>query len=454
MMMTVTLEKAEESLSPIVRANDLEIALIMRLPVTDDDSCYFPPRNDAHWLQCAKRKRPVPSSTILGIAEEGEDEDFEKQVSVTLISCRPSNDRHENASTTSSHDCSSLGPHSDWKRKHLRIKSSILSKHRTMAWVDLRSHQEPVATSKASVVRLLRSVLTKTHEASPWNDDDTLANNDSNDIVILILSHPCEILRDFRVSDVSPSWFLHAQVPCEKLEEDFSSNQFWKKGPIRRISPSGKSGILYIYKRLGYRNLLSVQNPHSKTTASCGCLWEEYQPYQEDSEDGKRDENSSEENKYRLVCPPYINLAQCYSNSLLERLFDPKHLEIFTKEALSIPMWTPWPETQHYSVSSSKHADDPEKPWTVFPLCYCFPSDQPQNLTWVPTTTAHCPETCEVLQTACDGLLRTALFSQLAPETTLQAHTGWADLANHVLRLHIPLIVPPGDFCGTWVSST
>ena len=66
--------------------------------------------------------------------------------------------------------------------------------------------------------------------------------------------------------------------------------------------------------------------------------------------------------------------------------------------------------------------------------------------------------------------LRTALFSQLAPGSVLEEHTGWADLANHVLRLHIPLIVPTNnsnssnidnnndndnsndDLCGTWVD--
>ena len=52
--------------------------------------------------------------------------------------------------------------------------------------------------------------------------------------------------------------------------------------------------------------------------------------------------------------------------------------------------------------------------------------------------------------------LRTALFSRLEPRTTLSAHTGWADLANHVLRVHIPLIIPEGEddlgLCGTWVD--
>ncbi|KAF1792723.1 S-adenosyl-L-methionine-dependent methyltransferase [Phytophthora cactorum] len=39
---------------------------------------------------------------------------------------------------------------------------------------------------------------------------------------------------------------------------------------------------------------------------------------------------------------------------------------------------------------------------------------------------------------------------QVRPNTTLAAHRGWADLANHVLRVHFPLVVPTlpnGDPC-------
>merc|ERR1712008_292070 len=32
------------------------------------------------------------------------------------------------------------------------------------------------------------------------------------------------------------------------------------------------------------------------------------------------------------------------------------------------------------------------------------------------------------------------------------AQTGWADLANHVVRVHLPLIVPRGGNCGLWVD--
>jgi len=31
----------------------------------------------------------------------------------------------------------------------------------------------------------------------------------------------------------------------------------------------------------------------------------------------------------------------------------------------------------------------------------------------------------------------------MGPRTVLNAHTGWAELSNHVLRVHLPLDVPP-----------
>jgi aspartyl/asparaginyl beta-hydroxylase (cupin superfamily) len=77
---------------------------------------------------------------------------------------------------------------------------------------------------------------------------------------------------------------------------------------------------------------------------------------------------------------------------------------------------------------------------------------------------SHVPRTRKLLEDLVGTrYLRTALFSRLAPHSVLEAHTGWADLANHVLRLHIPLVVPRGGdgchdddnddgLCGTWVD--
>lgn len=88
----------------------------------------------------------------------------------------------------------------------------------------------------------------------------------------------------------------------------------------------------------------------------------------------------------------------------------------------------------------------------MFPLAYCFPADTSDNLTWVKETAEHCPGTVDLIQTILGSRLRTALWSRLDADSVLEAHTGWADLANHVLRVHIPVDVPPNNLCGTWVD--
>jgi hypothetical protein len=233
---------------------------------------------------------------------------------------------------------------------------------------------------------------------------------------------------------------LHATAQCEELE----SNQFWNL----YIDASSPPGTLYIYKRLTHRPWLTSNHPvETPATTTLGFLWETVPPSSE--EDGEKPNLSSipKEPIYRLQCPPYVHLLEEYPASC-QALFEPETLKVFTEEALRIPQWTPWPETHHYSVSS----DGNTKPWTVFPLCYCFPSNQPENLAWVEATKTCCPRSCQLLQDILGITLRTALFSRLAPHATLEAHTGWADLANHVLRLHIPLVIPPGGLCGTWVD--
>ena len=194
-----------------------------------------------------------------------------------------------------------------------------------------------------------------------------------------------------------------------------------------------------------------------------GCLWETFVRQAEQQEpDGFEDDDASshEENEIimaefiRPVAPPYINVREEYGDTL-QPLLD--NIAIIQEEARQIPLWTAWPEQAHYSSPES---------WTVFPLCYCFPAHDVSRLRWIPKTSSLVPRTVQMLQ--CIPQLRTALFSRLAPETTLTAHTGWSDLANHVYRLHLPLVVPgdngssidgiDGDvddgkhLCGTWVD--
>jgi aspartyl/asparaginyl beta-hydroxylase (cupin superfamily) len=128
------------------------------------------------------------------------------------------------------------------------------------------------------------------------------------------------------------------------------------------------------------------------------------------------------------------------------------------EEARRIPQWTAWPEKTHYQseYDESDHIDSAyPASWTVFPLCHTFPASDVSKRKFIPLTTGFVPKTTELLQSL-GPVLRTALFSRLEPRTTLGAHTGWSDLANHVLRVHIPLSVPADrghdGLCGTWVD--
>ena len=73
--------------------------------------------------------------------------------------------------------------------------------------------------------------------------------------------------------------------------------------------------------------------------------------------------------------------------------------------------WPNWPE-DHYVGEDGD--------WRVFPLCYTFPAHDASKTVWVDATCAQCPKTVEILKKI-PGL-RTALFSKLAPNTTLGSH--------------------------------
>ena len=49
--------------------------------------------------------------------------------------------------------------------------------------------------------------------------------------------------------------------------------------------------------------------------------------------------------------------------------------------------------------------------------------------------------------------IKTVAISKLKPQSQIQPHIGWGDLANGILRCHYGLIVPPnnGCVCDNWV---
>ena len=188
-----------------------------------------------------------------------------------------------------------------------------------------------------------------------------------------------------------------------------------------------------------------VQHP-MKHDVPIGCLVESYTRQRD--EDLEDDDDNVFQQFYRPVAPPFLSMKQDYSN-LIEPLLLTENFQTIRQEAMNIPQWTAWPERQHYSSKG----DSDEPTWTVFPLCHCFPANIVENRTWIDATSNFVPQTVALLKEHLGDTLRTALFSRLEPESTLEAHTGWEDLANHVYRLHLPLVVPNGEgLCGAWVD--
>jgi len=147
-----------------------------------------------------------------------------------------------------------------------------------------------------------------------------------------------------------------------------------------------------------------------------------------------------------VLPPPLMPLPNYYdwrtTYPQLQLLLD--NIEVLKAEAKTVHTWIPWPE-DHYSKADGSKAD-----WTVFPFLHTFPASDSSKMTWIGSTNAHCPRSSALLRQV-DGL-RTALFSRLGPKTKLSLHTGWDDLANHVLRCHVNLDIPTSGACGLFVD--
>jgi len=121
-----------------------------------------------------------------------------------------------------------------------------------------------------------------------------------------------------------------------------------------------------------------------------------------------------------------------------------KNIDVIAEEALRVALnpWIPWPE----DALNSGNAQD----WTVFPFLHTFPVLDESRSRWISSTMAACPKTAALLRNIPN--IRTALFSRLDSHTELKIHTGWSDLANYVLRVHVCLSIPALESCGLWVN--
>ena len=253
-------------------------------------------------------------------------------------------------------------------------------------------------------------------------------------------------LQKFRTSDAVPSYYLHSSSGM-KGSFTFDSNQTdIDDNPINGYT-------LIVYRHLPSRpqfksTLASLVDKNGNDELCKGCLWETVKVSTDEDSEGPIQ---------RMVAPPYQDINDLYGN-LLNALCLEENLKILTEEAKRIPQWTAWPEKTHYQSEYDESDNiDSAYPasWTVFPLVHTFPASDVSKRQFVPLTCGYVPKTTELLKSI-GPVLRTALFSRLEPRTTLGAHNGWSDLANHVLRVHIPLSVPNGNgddgLCGTWVD--
>lgn len=365
------------------------------------------PREDLGLLGC---RYPRDTESMFGF----EDKDEENPI----LQVRLFEAKHKSSVSWSTKD---TAPTNHWKREIRR--GGGVDVGNTLDWLDLRGKISIEGISPAGVTHFLRSVLGSDHRASPWLSSTCSQITEDAQTVVILVDRLDDTLLDFRVNDVCPSWYLfgslNAHLPVNFLED-----------AVSRIP----CGIL-IYRLIPPRDYLTHANPLTKVEAPAGCLWQTLTKY-------KDDEPFQEQ---QVVGPPYISPSE-YGN-LLNPLIESSVLNVIEKEARSIAHWTAWPESEHYQAKDGGPA-----PWNVFPLCYCFPATDVSKRVWIPQTCALAPQTVAHLKAILGDTLRTALFSRLDPESCLEAHNGWEDLANHVYRLHLPLVVPPGGLNGTWVD--
>lgn len=144
----------------------------------------------------------------------------------------------------------------------------------------------------------------------------------------------------------------------------------------------------------------------------------------------------NEVNENEPSAPRFYAWEKTYPHlSILIEQFDAINNELL--ESLSTN-WNSWPEKDIYKGD-----------WKFIPLMHSFDPNGPK---WL----KHCeqfPKLINILKTL-PGI-KTALFSKLGRHTKLSKHQGWASLSNHILRCHLPIIVPAPEhnLCGIWVDS-
>ena len=373
--------------------------------------------------------------------------------------------------------CCCEHPGRDWTRRKILSNYGLTSTEKELNIIDLTGLQiqrrknfalYPSFDSPGKVFHLLRSILTcqsGLHCASPWYGQSSCSHDKA---VALLVNNSTRLegrelneLINFRTGDAAPSYYLHSITKlgarCAESDEKCHVGSLLQFFQSETISDT----TMLVFRHLPARDALSVKEPKRTDSTSSppivdnavfrGCMWERYVQVQPDTTSDESDQETpttEKVTKHRMISPPYISCEEEYTGIIDTVLMN---IDQVKQEATIIPQWTAWPERNHYSSSTNTDNDNPYAAWTVFPLCHTFPADDVSQRIFIEKTCSFVPKTTALLKNI-GPKLRTALFSRLDKRTTLGTHTGWSDLANHVFRVHIPLVVPLGGSCGTWVD--
>jgi Aspartyl/Asparaginyl beta-hydroxylase len=431
-----------------------ELETLLRMLEVAEGTTFYP-IPDMAWLRCASMAAPT-SSGVTGLP------DSDCHMSVEYYHCDES-------------ILPSVPADTSLMRQYEEVAVSVVR------WVDARVNP-PSMTTRQEIVLFLRSIFEDIPPAcedvdavrnrhSPWysssSSSSSSAPTEDADCIIIVFprrNEPMnELLSLFVISDICPAYalFSSVDVSTSRLRDDAREcSDSW----LFPFGVESTEAQLFVYRRLPPRMFLTSFHPTTQAPVPTeGCLWETVFTYSKAAEGENDDSKEPVARKkpdisYRLVGPPYMDVSELDSSlHSLRTLLQPEVRAVLQREVERIAdFFIAWPEPQHYEAEATTT-------WNVFPLCHTFPGHDISKRQWIPRTCAYVPETAALLRDCFapspDGrhpqwLLRTALYSRLAPDAVLQAHTGWADLANSVIRVHIPIVLPveAETLCGTWVD--
>lgn len=126
------------------------------------------------------------------------------------------------------------------------------------------------------------------------------------------------------------------------------------------------------------------------------------------------------------------NKSNFYNPKIINQDFTSffENIKIYQNEILNCnkKIWINWPQKKLY-----------KKIWKIIPICVCVPSNDIKNMKWIDNVKKFLPNIYKYVKSLKN--IRSASISLVGENHSLSFHQGWACVANHVLRCHLPIII-------------